>query len=81
MNLFKIFDNGGKTWDRYTLLTEPWHFGKSCNAFGLSDNCDSPQGFNQYCGDVYQGAKLGKEIKIDDLPENVKNCIINRLTN
>jgi hypothetical protein len=79
MNIYKIYDNGGKTWDRYTLLTEPYHFGKSCNAFGFSENAQSPQGFNQYTGEVYQGAKLGKEISFDDLPDEVKNAILERL--
>jgi len=77
--IFKIFDNGGKTWDRYTLLTEAWHFGKGCDAFAFSSNCDTPQGFNQYIGDVYQEADLGKEVSFGDLPENVQQCILDRL--
>lgn len=74
----KIYDNGGKTWDRYTVIIEGWHFGKSCEALGLSDNCDSPQGFSQF-GDVYEGKHLGKVISFDNLPDNVQNHIIKRL--
>jgi hypothetical protein len=76
--IYKIFDNGGKTFDRYTILTKPFHFGKSCNALGLSNNCDSPQGFSQMC-DVYEGADIGKEISWEDLPENVKEHALSRL--
>jgi len=81
MNYHKIFDNGGKTIDRYTLLTEPFHFGKSCNAFGFSDDPLSPQGFNQFCGDVFDGADIGKEISFDDLPDDVQTAVLNRLEN
>lgn len=80
MQFIKIYDNGGKTWDRYTILTEPWYFGKSCDAFGMSSNCESPQGFNQYVGDVYQlSESLGKEVDFNKLPENVQGCILTRL--
>ena len=78
-NYYKIYDNGGKTFDRYTLLTEPFHFGKSCDAYAFSRDAKSPQGFNQYCGDVYQGADLGKEISFNDLPEKVQTAIFERL--
>ena len=74
----KIYDNGGKTWDRYTVIIEGWHFGKSCEVLGLSDNCDSPQGFSQF-GEGYDGDHLGKIISFDDLPDNVQNHIIERL--
>ena len=79
LQIYKIFDNGGKTWDRYTLLTEPFHFGKSCDSFGFSEDAKSPQGFNQYGGDVYQGANLGKEINFDKLPDEVQGAILERL--
>ena len=81
MDIFKIYDNGGKTFDRYTVLTEPWYFGKSCNAFGFSKNAKSPQGFNQEVGDVFEGAKLGKEIYFIELPDEVQEAIIERLQN
>lgn len=79
MTIHKIYDNGGKTIDRYTVLTEPFHFGKSCDAFGLSENPKNAQGFNQFIEDVYEGAELGKEISFDDLPEEVKEAITERL--
>jgi len=78
MQIYKIYDNGGKTWDRYTVLTEPWYFGKSCDAFSFSENAKSPQGFNQYVGEVYQGADIGKEIAFEDLPVEVREAFIER---
>lgn len=79
MQIYKIYDNGGKTWDRYTVLTEPYHFGKSCNAFGLSKNAKNPQGFNQSINEVYEGADIGKEISFDDLPKEVQEAIFDRM--
>lgn len=44
-----VFDNGGKTFDRFTIITR--HNGEvnasSCNPF-------HPQGFGQYCGNVIE---------------------------
>jgi len=80
IQIYKIYDNGGKTFDRYTILTEPYHFGKSCEALGLSDNPESPQGFSQW-GDAYEGDHLGKEIRLEKLPENIQNHILQRLSN
>jgi hypothetical protein len=77
--IHKIYDNEGMTLDRYTILTEPFHFGKSCNTFSFSENAKSAQGINNYCGDVYENAELGKEISFDDLPEEVKEALIERL--
>lgn len=41
----RIYDNGGETCDRYTLIIDG-------DIYGLSDNAMSPQGFNQYCGTI-----------------------------
>jgi len=76
--IYKIYDNGGKTFDRYSVLFEPFHFGKSCDCLGLSDDPDSPQGFSQF-GDAYDGDHLGKEITFEQLPENVQNHIATRI--
>jgi len=76
--IYKSFDNGGKTLDRYTILTEAWHFGKSCDCLGVSDDCDSPQGFSQW-GDCVEGEHLGREIAFDELPQNVQNHVMARI--
>lgn len=43
-----IFDNGGTTFDRYTIIT------KDGEMFGASQNPFHPQGFGQYCGNVVE---------------------------
>ena len=40
-----VFDNGGETIDRYTVIIGNL-------VYGMSSNATSPSGFNQYCGDV-----------------------------
>ena len=40
----KVFDNGGESFDRYTVIIDE-------SVFGMSHNPRSPQGFNQYCGE------------------------------
>ena len=43
MKNVRVFDNGGISFDRYTVLIDG-------DAFGMSHNPNSPQGFNQYIG-------------------------------
>ena len=76
----KIYDNEGKTLDRYTILTEPFFItGKSCECLGLSNNPTHPtHGFSQW-GDCFAGEHLGKEIEFDNLPDDVQEHIIERL--
>ena len=74
MKISKVFDNGGATFDRYTIIFE----GRS-DALGLSDNCDSPQGFSQF-GVAIDGRHLGRQIAFADLPENVRLHIYERIT-
>ena len=76
MTIYKIYDNGGKTLDRYTLLIndEP-----EMNALCLSDSPTHPtHGFSQFTT-AYEGDHLGKEIKFKDLPENVQKHALSRL--
>jgi hypothetical protein len=42
-----VFDNGGKTMDRYTVFIKK-------DIYGMSKNPTSPQGFNQYIGDIFE---------------------------
>lgn len=76
--IYAIYDNGGKTIDRYTVLTEPFHFGKSCECLGMSSDPTHPQGFSQW-SDCFDGPHLGKMIKFDDLPINVQEHLVKRL--
>jgi len=74
MEIAKVYDNGGLTFDRYTIIF------KDCSeTLGLSENCDSSQGFSQF-GVVVKGRHLGRQIQFADLPENVRDHICRRIT-
>lgn len=80
MQIYKVFDNNGKTIDRYTILFEPWHFGKSCNALTVSNNPEHPQRGVSNWGEVYElSDTLGKEIEFEDLPKKVRNHVLWRI--
>ena len=75
----KIYDNGGETVDRYTIIKKDPVYGDE--AYGMSDNPQSPQGFNQYIGDPSKFAldALGKEITFSELNLEVKTAIGERI--
>lgn len=63
----RIFDNGGKTWDRFTFILPDNQMA------GSSLLPNSPLGFGQFVGDWKGGPTrcLGKRIKREDLSEEV----------
>ena len=70
----KVYDNGGKTFDRYTVILSDG------SIIGMSKNALSPQGFNQYCGDVkdYQlknNEAIGQKVSIKSLSDEVREAI------
>jgi len=73
VEISKVFDNGGQTFDRYTVI-----FKDRTEALGLSNNCDSSQGFSQF-GVAIEGRHLGRQISFADLPENIRNHVRNRI--
>lgn len=68
-----VYDNGGKTTDRYTVII-------SGHAYGMSSNASSPQGFNQYIGPSRELLKknLGRRVAITNLSESTKKAICER---
>ena len=68
MKIKGIYDNRGKTFDRYTVVFDDG------SALGLSHNPDSPVGFSQW-GSVAESVDLGKPITFQELPENVRKHI------
>ena len=71
----RIYDNGGKTADRYTCLPPRWskgymHRGKWI-ALAASGDPFHPLGFGQYCT-AAPGPHLGKRIHWDQLPTGVQ---------
>ena len=71
MQIKSIYDNKGKTFDRYTVILSDG------TALGLSFNPDSPQCFSQW-GDAVEGSHLGQRITLKELPENVRKHIERR---
>lgn len=82
-NQFKFYDNGGESFDRYTLVDLSYTFtrrGKGnesyVNYVGSSAMPNSPQGFWQH-GEIrlkdVRVSVLGKKVLFKDLPEEVKN--------
>ena len=72
--MIRVFDNHGQSFDRYTLIVDH-------DAFGMSANAQSPQGFNQYLGkteDIDQKS-LGSEPLLAQLPTEVQRAIIERI--
>ena len=78
----RCYDNGGKTYDRYTVVyTGNYKGRKGCDYVGMSTYPFSPQGFGQHGWDQnvidYPSYKhLGKKIRFEDLPEDCKRLVI-----
>lgn len=70
----EIYDNGGETVDRYTVIIDD-------DFYGMSDNPHSPQGFNQYSGSFADGYKAGSHLgtKLSSVPPQIKKAIIQRM--
>jgi hypothetical protein len=78
----RAFDNGGKTFDRYTVVfTHAHSFGLQGYTVGLgmSERPFHPQGFGQhfeYKRQNYDGRSGGQRIKFEDLPDDCKRLVI-----
>ena len=68
LNIAKIYDNGGRTIDRYTVIFNDG------SAWGASENPGHPQGFGQFT-EAIPGQHLGDVITFGDLPAAVKACL------
>jgi hypothetical protein len=82
-----IYDNGGKTFDRYTVFYKPTEPLKDIYApigyRGMSEHPSDPQGFGQY-GEMaaweareYRSSIYRDSCKWTDLPEDVQRCVRN----
>ena len=73
----KVYDNGGASIDRYTVIID-------CSVFAMNSVPFHPTyGFSQYCGEVEEGYQWneswGEEIHdITELPEDIIKAIITR---
>jgi len=86
-NLFlvSVYDNGGESFDRYTVVIAPQATPEEKEFYGMSEKPLSPTGFNQYLGSYRDGYKehseLGIKLHSDDIPEAIMLAIKDRLTN
>ena len=69
-----VWDNGGESNDRYTIILNDG------NALGMSEHPTNPTGFSQFVGQVEPGEHLGEEIKVEELPLEVRNHLADRLS-
>jgi hypothetical protein len=69
-----VYDNGGTTFDRYTVI-----IGDA--VFGMSMHPRDPQGFNQYCCQlpIMSTESLGLQVPLHELPEEVRKAILERI--
>ena len=73
----RIYDNGGKTFDRYTVvfMSRPYAPNSPLReALAMSGNPYHPQGFGQFTS-ALPGRHLGKRIKPDALPNDCQNFL------
>ena len=83
----KCYDNGGKTYDRYTTIytkksiiekEHRSHYGTRFMYVGMSEDPFHPLGFGQH-GEIepkHIGGHLGKRIKFEQLPEDCKKLVL-----
>jgi hypothetical protein len=67
----RIYDNGGKTYDRYTLINS------DNEVFGFNEDPFHPQGFGQFSGNWQGGSTrhLGKKITAASLPAKARQYV------
>lgn len=88
----RVYDNGGLTIDRYTVIVLRQENGQRvADVYGMSENAGSPQGFNQYSHTIRPDGRhtnilwnetagtWGKRIRWQELPQEVLQAIADRL--
>ena len=68
----EVFDNGGKTVDRFTVIIDE-------AVFGMSDDPFYPLGFNQFSCMKSELSLPIEGLKRKYLPKEIKEAILNRL--
>jgi hypothetical protein len=73
----RIYDNGGKTFDRYTFVFPSLDVPRNNDYYGSSENPFYPLGYGQSCGnypypDNGSYKHLGKLISTEELPEQAR---------
>ena len=76
MKNLRIYDNGGKSFDRYTVvfLNRP-EYGGMFECLAMSENPFHPQGFGMHAMAML-GGHLGKRIRFDQLPADCQRAAL-----
>ena len=77
-SLIRVYDNGGKSIDRYTLVIPSLNTPRKNEYYGFNENPFHPQGFGQFSGEYYllkNYDHLGKIIPIETLPEQARKYV------
>ena len=73
-----IFDNGGKSCDRYTVFVGD-------DVYGMSDNACAPNGFNQFIGQAWEFrwdySVMGRKLDRSEYPAEVIKALEYRYSN
>lgn len=84
MRIKAIYDNGGETLDRYTVVFDNRRIDYRCNEYTLayeclclSDNPGHPTGVSMW-GECNIGNHLGKKITLKSLPKHIQKHIAMR---
>lgn len=76
----KIYDNGGKTVDRYTFVHKPQGGARWCMFLSMSSDPYSPQGVGQHgegeCRSTSDGKRIRTGAQWRALPKNVRRAIL-----
>jgi len=78
MKIKNIYDNEGKSFDRYTVVLDQRENGYNW-CLCLSHNPTSIQGFSQFGECIDGDILLGKKINLEDLPKEIQNHIAKRI--
>lgn len=73
----RIYDNGGATLDRYTVIymDEPRRASGTYSCLGMSADPFSPLGFCEH-GIATPGRHLGGRIRWEELPEDCRKAVM-----
>lgn len=82
----RIYDNGGKSYDRYTAVYMDEHYyheqhpeyRTTFTCIGMSEDPFHPQGFGQH-GPAMPGKHLGKRIAFEQLPDPCQRAVLQDL--
>ena len=74
MKILEIRDNGGITFDRYTVVYDQIERPGFYCALGMSQNPIDPLGFGQHCI-AQPGPHLGKILSFEDLPRDCQSAV------